>query len=79
MIRFFAILLSSAAMIVLAYRILDAIAWRVRGELDETQQDLNGRAAELKQKKQKLKRDCAQEAKSAQKRAKTAQKIQTKL
>lgn len=79
MIRFFAILLFIPAVILLVYRALKAIAYRVSNELDETTPDLTSRAAELKQKRQDLKRDCVQEAKFAQKRAKTAQKIKTKL
>jgi len=65
-------------LVVPIYNVLKRRTSRIKSELDE-EPDAEQRFAELKQKTNKLKKDCAEEERSANKRAARARKIQTKL
>ena len=61
------------------YHILKRRMARIKNELETESPDARERLDELKQKKQKLKKDCAEEERSAKRRAKAAKNIQNKL
>ena len=60
------------------YNILKKRTTRIKSELDE-ELDVDQRLAEIKQKTNNLKKDCAEEERSATKRARAARKIKNNL
>lgn len=52
---------------------------RAKNELEDTSDDVGDRLEELRQQESKLKFDCKEEEKEAQRRAKKAQKVRSKL
>ena len=61
------------------YHILKRRTTRIQSELEDEPEDTAERFAEIEQKKKKLKKDCEEEIRSAERRVKAARKTKTKL
>lgn len=79
MLRFVLVISLVILFIIPIYQILKYRMTRIKSELETETQDPRERLEEIKQKKQKLKKDCAEEERSAKRRAKAAKNIQNKL
>lgn len=79
MLRFVLVISLVILFIIPIYQILKCRMTRIKSELETETKDPRERLEEIKQKKQKLKKDCAEEERSAKRRAKAAKNIQNKL
>ena len=66
-------------LVVPIYDLLKRRTTRIQSELESEPEDTVERFTEIEQKKKKLKKDCDEEIRSAERRAKAARKTKTKL